>query len=105
MRNNARRIWASALQNCATTNRGPRPLLGKHLAFEKHTSFSEVQCDLQALAPLGYNKTNFIICQIKNKESLNLTSAHSIFDISVDLRRTSRSGACSYSPVDSVERY
>ena len=50
MRNNARRIWASALQNCATTNRGPRPLLGKRIAFEKHTSFSEVQCDLQALA-------------------------------------------------------
>ena len=32
MRHNARRIWASTPQNCATTNR---------TAFEKHTSFQD----------------------------------------------------------------
>ena len=57
------------------------------------------------LPSLGYYKTYFIIFQFKNKEILNLTSEHSMFDISVDLRRTSRAGTCSYSPVGWVEQY
>ena len=31
MRNNARCTWANTPQNCATTNRGPHPLLGRGL--------------------------------------------------------------------------
>ena len=44
IRNNARRIWASTPQNCATTN---------HIAFEKHTYFQGLSVGSPAIYRLS----------------------------------------------------
>ncbi len=53
MRNNARRIWASTPQNCATTNRGPHPLLGRGVVFEERTSFRGISVCSSAIYRLS----------------------------------------------------